>query len=150
MATAEDFYVDPSALLKLYLHEPQSRVMASWRTKLRGALPVTHHGRVEIVNALNLALYRSLINSAAREAAIHAVEDDLAQGRNKLTDIAWRAVLTTATHISRLYTPAIGCRTLDLIHVASALELDLKKFVSFDHRQQQLAKAVGLRVLVPG
>lgn len=150
MANAEQFYVDPSALLKLYLHEPASRAMAAWRMKQRGSLLITRHGRLEIVNALGLALHRSLISPAAHEAALHAFDDDTALGRNKTADIAWRAVLSTAGKISRLHTSTIGCRTLDVIHVASALELDLKRFVSFDHRQQQLARAIGLRVVIPG
>jgi predicted nucleic acid-binding protein len=149
VATAEQFYVDPSALLKLYLHEPQSRAMAAWRVKQRGALLVTHHGRVEIINALGLAVHRSIISAAIHAAALNAVQDDLAQGRNRLADIAWRTVLNTAAEISRLYTPTAGCRTLDVIHVASALELDLKRFVTYDQRQRKLAEAVGLKVVAP-
>jgi hypothetical protein len=33
--------------------------------------------------------------------------------------------------------------------MASAVELELKHFVTFDLRQQQLARAVGLKVVVP-
>jgi uncharacterized protein len=147
VASAEQFYVDPSALLKLYLHEPQSRAMTKWRSKLKGAVQVTHYGRVEIINALSLALHRSAIPASVHATALAAFQDDLARGRNILTDVAWRTVLNTAAEISRLYTPVTGCRTLDVIHVASALELNLKRFVTFDHRQQQLAKAVGLKVV---
>jgi uncharacterized protein len=150
VATAEQFYVDPSALLKLYLHEPQSRAMVTWRIKQRGSLLITHHGRVEIINALGLALYRSIISATVHAAAMNAVQDDLTQGRNQLTDVAWRSVLNTAAEISRLYTPTTGCRTLDVIHVASAMELDLKRFVTYDQRQEQLAKAIGLKVVTPG
>jgi uncharacterized protein len=149
VATAEQFYVDPSALLKLYLHEPQSRAMAAWRAKQRGSLQMTHHGRVEIINALGLALHRAVISAPVHAAALNAVQDDLAHGRNKLADIAWRTVLNTAAEISRLYTPTTGCRTLDVIHVASALELDLKRFVTYDQRQQELAEALGLKVVAP-
>jgi hypothetical protein len=36
-----------------------------------------------------------------------------------------------------------------VLHVASALELGLRSFVSFDLRQQKLVRAVGLKLLVP-
>jgi hypothetical protein len=36
-----------------------------------------------------------------------------------------------------------------VLHVASALELGLRRFVSSDERQQNLARAVGLKVVVP-
>ena len=58
VATANTVYADPSALLKLYLHEPESQSMAAWRTKARGPLSVTHHGRVELVNGIALAAHR--------------------------------------------------------------------------------------------
>ena len=43
--TADEVYVDPSALARLYLHQAGSREISAWRAKLRGALPVTHHRR---------------------------------------------------------------------------------------------------------
>ena len=40
----------------------------------------------------------------------------------------------------------LRCRTLDIIHVAAALVLGTKEFVTFDARQGALAKLVGLTV----
>jgi predicted nucleic acid-binding protein len=40
----------------------------------------------------------------------------------------------------------IGCRTLDLLHVAVALSLGVKTFVTFDERQRAVAKLEGLTV----
>src|ERR1022692_3790841 len=82
VATANTVYADPSALLKLYLHEPESQCMAAWRTKARGSLPVTHHGRVELVNGIALAAHRNLISESAFEGALAALDDDFAQGRS--------------------------------------------------------------------
>ena len=50
--TAEDVYVDPSALARLYIHQPGSREISAWLAKVSGALPVTHHGRTEVINAI--------------------------------------------------------------------------------------------------
>jgi predicted nucleic acid-binding protein len=36
-----------------------------------------------------------------------------------------------------------------LLHVATALELDLRSFVTFDGRQQRLARAAGLKAITP-
>ncbi len=44
----------------------------------------------------------------------------------------------------------MGCRSLDVLHVASAIELGLRVFVTFDVRQQELARSAGLKLLVPG
>jgi predicted nucleic acid-binding protein len=43
-------------------------------------------------------------------------------------------------HVSRL-----GARTLDSLHVASAIELGADRFWTFDNRQSELAEAEGLK-----
>jgi len=149
VATVKDVYADPSALLKLYLNEPQSRAMATWRAKHSPALAVTHHGRVELINGIGLAVHRGYITEPTSVAAFAALDDDFAHGRYTQADLLWRAALKRAGDISRRHTPKLGCRSLDVLHVASALELNIKYFVTFDARQQNLAKAVGLRLIIP-
>ena len=149
MAIAEDVYADPSALLKLYLKEPESRAMARWRAKHGSPLPVTHHGRVELINGIGLATHRGFITEPTSKAALAALDDDFAKGRYIQTDVLWRAALKRAGELSRKHTPTLGCRSLDVLHVASAVELNLRHFVTFDLRQQQLAKAVGLKLIIP-
>jgi predicted nucleic acid-binding protein len=147
--TAEKTYADPSALLKLYLNEPDSRAMTAWRSKFSGALSVTHHGRVELVNGIALAAHRKLIDDRAFVAALAALDDDFQQGRYTQMDLLWRAALKCAGELSRNFSRTLGTRSLDVLHVASALELGFRFFITFDTRQQKLARAVGLKVFVP-
>jgi predicted nucleic acid-binding protein len=149
VATADRIYADPSALLKLYRHEPESRAVAAWRGAIKGPLAVTHHGRVELSNGIALAAHRGLIDERACDAALATLDDDFEQGRYLLAEIPWRAVLRRAADLSREHSRNLGTRTLDVIHVASALELGSRVFVTFDHRQQSLAKATGLKLLAP-
>ena len=150
MATAERTYADPSALLKLYVHEPQSAAMSAWRARTKGALPLTPHGRLEIINGIGLAAFRKAISADASSDAMASFEEDLAEGRYAEAGVLWRATLTRASELSRTHTPALGCRSLDVLHVATALELGLRYFVTFDGRQQQLARATGLKLITPG
>jgi len=46
--------------------------------------------------------------------------------------------------LGRLHGPELGVRTLETLHVASALELGADHFWTFDERQMKLAKAQGL------
>jgi predicted nucleic acid-binding protein len=149
VATAESIYVDPSALLKLYLKEPESRAMTAWRARIGISLFVTHHGRVELVNGIGLAAHRHIITQEGLDAALTALDDDFSQGRYTMADLLWRATLNRAGALSRKHTAIIGCRSLDVLHVASAIELALTQFVTFDLRQQQLARACGLKLIVP-
>jgi predicted nucleic acid-binding protein len=47
--------------------------------------------------------------------------------------------------LARRYAAKLGLRTLDTLHVASALELKAERFWTFDDRQKKLARAVGLK-----
>jgi predicted nucleic acid-binding protein len=149
VATAEEIYVDPSALLKLYVHQPESTAMSAWRSRVRGPLLVTHHGRVEVTNGICLAAFRSDISADAMRDAVASFEEDFADGRYVRADLLWRAALERARELSAEHTPRLGCRSLDVLHVASALELGCKRLVTFDSRQQRLARAVGLKLTAP-
>jgi predicted nucleic acid-binding protein len=149
VARAERTYADPSALLKLYIHEPESAAMSRWRARTRGALPLAEHGRLEIVNAINLAAFRKAVTADAARDALASFDEDVAEERYTVVDVLWRATLRRAAEISRRHTAAIGCRTLDVLHVATAVELGLRSFVTFDDRQRRLARALGLTVVMP-
>jgi predicted nucleic acid-binding protein len=150
VASADRLYVDPSALLKLYLHEPESVAMSAWRARVRGALPITRHGQVEVVNAICLAAFRKLNGAGAMRDALASFDEDVLEGRYADADVSWRAAFGRAAELSRAHTASLGCRSLDVLHVATALELGRRTFVTYDQRQQQLARTAGLRVLAPG
>jgi predicted nucleic acid-binding protein len=140
-------YVDPSALLKLYLHEPESSAMNAWRRRNPGSLQLTRHGRIEIINGLCLATFRKLISAESLKQALGFFDEDLAAGHYADADVLWRATLSRAADLCREFTVVAGCRTLDAIHVASAIELGHREFLTFDLRQQQLARACGLKIV---
>ncbi len=110
-----------------------------------GPLPVTHHGRLEVVNAINLAVFRGELESAKAITAQSWFAEDFARGQLTQVDILWRAALDQAAELSRTHTPRLGTRSLDVLHVACALELRLRNFLTFDSRQGKLAAAAGLK-----
>lgn len=147
VARADRVYVDPSALLKLYVHEPASAPMNAWRRRTPGALPLLPHGRLELVNGICLAGFRAALNHDAVIDALASLDEDVAEGRYADADVPWRATLRRARELSRAHTTSLGCRTLDVLHVAAALELGLRTFGTFDRRQQALARAAGLTLV---
>src|SRR5881409_3806167 len=96
VANAKATYADPSALLKLYVHQPESTVMSAWRGRLKGALAVTLHGRVEILNGICLAAFRGYLTVEAMSDALLSFEEDFAEGRYVQADLLWRAALRRA------------------------------------------------------
>lgn len=149
MPSASATYVDPSALRSLYVHDHRSRAFCAWRARTRGALPVTLFGRAELVNSIGLAVFRRDITKDVGHAALADLDEDLRAGRLFLADLLWRAALERSIALSRTETPALGTRTLDVLHVASALVLECRRFVTYDERQASLARKMKLRVVQP-
>ena len=54
------------------------------------------------------------------------------------------SAFAVCSELGRRYTAHLGNRTLDTLHLASALELKASSFWTFDERQARLARAVGL------
>ena len=46
-------------------------------------------------------------------------------------------------------TPRLGCRTMDILHVARAVEIAATSFMTFDGQQRELALHAGLKVIEP-
>lgn len=57
-----------------------------------------------------------------------------------------QSAFARAILLSKLYTRTLGSRTLDILQVAIALELDAEGFFTFDKDQAKLAKRAGLTV----
>lgn len=144
---AGDVYVDPSGLARLYIHQAGSREMAVWRRRINGTLAVTHHGRIEIINAICRAVFVGHLTENAASEALSDFALDFAEGRLRQAEILWRAALNRAAELGQKHTPKLGTRSLDVLHVACALELKSRYFLTFDQRQQTLASVVGLRTI---
>lgn len=124
-------YVDSSALVKLVLAEAGSEAMLRWYVESERVAT----SRIGIVETNRAARRREHDPSHLEVvvASIEIIEVDAA--------IAQRAALMGPP----------GLRTLDAIHVASALALssEMDAFVTYDQRLVDVARAIGLPVVSP-
>lgn len=131
-------YVDSSALLKRYVDEPDSdaanAILASDRSLLTARHTITEVRR-------NLARLLDERDATAAKAAF--LEDIAAFGIVELDSVT----CDIAADIAEM----TGARTLDALHLAAARRLGgaAVPFVTFDVRQAQAARTLGLAVL-PG
>jgi predicted nucleic acid-binding protein len=141
---AAEAYADSSFLVSLYRadggHEKASAFMA------RAALPLafTPLHRIEVRNALRNAAAAGDMTFAEQRTAFRQIEEDLREGLLIPTPVDWTELLKKADLLSEKHAAAAGQRTIDLLHVAAALELSASLFLSFDVRQRRLVKAAGL------
>ncbi|MCF7730514.1 MAG: hypothetical protein K9N23_02460 [Akkermansiaceae bacterium] len=78
------------------------------------------------------------------ERMIGKLTEHLELGIVKMTDCDFVSVLVTGERISKTRTFTGGHRSFDILHLATAIVLDAREFLSFDANQLQLAAAEGL------
>ncbi len=96
-----------------------------------------------MVNALQLRLFRKEVRSNEVRAAYALFRADMRDGILSMKSLP-ATIYTQAKLLGLRWTAKIGVRTLDIIHVAVALALEIETFNTFDDRQRRLAKAAGL------
>ena len=149
---SSQIYCDSSFLVALYLRTDHFSALARevadsfyqgipypWLTELElttslyrvlGTKRITRHSFTEFFGAINDA--RAFLTPCALDQA---------------------NLFRKALELSRRYTARHQCRTLDILHVAAALEVEARSLASFDFRQRKLAISAGLNVLpenIPG
>ena len=150
-------YLDTNFLLRVYLsYEDSARALTRLGDLPRGArlCPLTWIHKVEFSHALQLVVFQSRSGAKSRitpEAAAVALRDfesDAQPGAIFSTvPLASEELERVTRRLSDRHTARLGCRTYDILHVASALLLKCDSFWSFDAKATALARAEGLAVL---
>ncbi len=139
-------YPDSSFLVSLVCQDSKSEEAAAYMKKSAQALIFTPLHRVECRNALRNASARGALTAAELRTAFRQIEEDLSEGLLVHAQVEWTNALRRADELSDKHAATDGQRTIDLIHIALALECKAKTFLSFDLRQRKLAQAVRLKV----
>jgi hypothetical protein len=141
-------YADSSFLVSLYVPEPHLTQQAiAYMEKHKEALPFTPQHRLEVRNAIRMLVWSRRITTVDRTRAFREIEADLDSEVFLIhSALDYTNTYRRAERIGSAHNESIGCRSADLFHVAAAIELGFKNFVSFDAKQLQIAEAVGLTI----
>jgi predicted nucleic acid-binding protein len=137
-------YADTSFLVSLYSLDTNSSRAASEVGRRNPALLLTPLGELELANALELRIFRGEARPSEVRAARTKIREHIESGFFALQAMPV-SVYGRAEQIALRRTSRLGLRTLDIIHVASALLLKADLFLTFDRRQLELARAEGLK-----
>lgn len=143
---AADFYADSSFLVSLYRKDENQNAANDFMARNRPVLAFSPLNRIELRNSLQNAQSFGQITEQDRRAAFRQIDGDLSEGVFAHLPVEWTNVFRRADELSEKYAGREGQRTIDLLHVAIALECGAKTFLSFDTRQRKLAQAAGLKV----
>jgi predicted nucleic acid-binding protein len=141
-----DAYADSPFLVSLHRADTNHAAANAYLAKAALTLAFTPLHRVEVRNALRNATANGEMTGADCRQAFRQIDDDLCDGLLIHTSVEWTDVFCRADELSEKHAATHGVRTIDLLHVAIALECGAKTFLSFDTRQRKLAKAAGLKV----
>jgi predicted nucleic acid-binding protein len=145
-------YPDTSFLFSLFLQRPSSAAAAGAFAALPGALPVTTLLLYEFENAARMAAWmhgrdrQKGFSTQVAQIALARLEADLDSGALEIIPCDFVTVINLARKLSNARTWRGGHRSFDLLHIATALHLKAKRFLSFDTAQRELAEAEGLNV----
>ena len=138
-------YLDTSALIKLYIHESGSAEVQALLASQSEPLAVWELHEMELVNALRLKVFWKEIGETDADTQIAHFNRRQSSGLYFMPEIGRSDLLDRYLQLST-HTPALGCRTLDILHVAAAVLLNTRLFMTFDQRQARLAALAGLTV----
>jgi hypothetical protein len=132
-------------MVSLYSLDANSTAASEVMGSSAGDRFLTTLGELEVSNALALRVFRKQVSAAQALASLDAFENDLREGLYRLRTLPNEA-FKRAREISRHTTAKLGARTVDLLHVAAALVMEVDCLYSFDEQQRKLAHALHLGV----
>lgn len=138
-------YADTSFLISLYSPDSNTAAAAGTMASSAGDHYITVFGELEVVNVLELRVFRKEVSASQAQASFKDFERDLHHGVFQLCPLSDQ-VFVRARRLAQQTTARLGTRTADLLHVAAALELGVDCLYSFDKQQRNLAQAVQLKV----
>ena len=136
-------YLDSSFLFSLYAEDVHSPAAISELKRFRGTSVLSSLSELELVNALELRVFRKELIRAQADQARDAFDGDLRDGVLAIFELE-PATFLRARKLILQTTAQIGCRAADILHVAAALEVGADRFFTFDQRQKSVARRVKL------
>lgn len=136
---------DTSFLFSIYSSNEHSARALRFLRRLEQPIVISVINEYEIQTAHRYTEFLGDIGEGQASVFIAQFERDVLDGRITIHEIDLPAVFARAKSLAASYTAAMGARSFDLLHIASALELGAEKFLTFDRIQQKVAMAEGLK-----
>lgn len=138
-------YLDTSALFKLYLSEDGTSEVQQLIASQSEPISIWELLEAELLNTFKLKLFWGEITDAESSGLERQLETHKQQGIFHRTSIDWQYLMNTFIRLTATTTD-IGCRAMDIFHVAFALQIGASSFASFDRHQRALTEKEGLKL----
>ena len=139
-------YFDSAIIVKLYVQEANSPNAVALVGDETAPYPLTPWQDVETRTAMRLKAFRGEITANELSVSLAAFDEDIRLGRWETPPHDPARIWRLTGELSARHAATVGCRTLDLVHVAAALAVGATAFLTFDARQKEVARLEGLEV----
>ena len=145
-------FADTSLLCALYRDQDNTAKADAFITRNKEPFAISTLVAFEFRQSVRLQTFRFSHDRtqgfSKHEAArmLADFDEDIAASIIEFLPVNWPDVHSLAERLSAQHTPSGGHRTLDVLHVATALHAGMKTFLTFDEQQAALAKGEGLKV----
>ena len=139
-------YLDTSVIVKLYIKEEYSRDTSHWLKENNEAIPLPSFHALDLINAIHLKQFKTEITLDETRLIMSRFAEHEKSGIYYRPQLDWSAIFNHAIDLSKKYSASIGSRSLDILHVASALSINADRFLTLDDRQTRLAALAGLKI----
>lgn len=139
-------YWDTSVILKLYVEEKDSARWQHVAMKQSGPLHSSHLMQAEFALALRAKEQRKEVRQGSAARLVAALNRDVDEGHLQLHPVSGD-VISTSTSLAARLPNNVNLRTLDALHLATAMVLGCKHLATADHRLADAAKRANLDVI---
>lgn len=144
---------DTSFIVKLLTPEPGAGAAVDLYRRLgRPRLPYTQIHRMEVESAISQKAFNARRQGGRRITVFREKETAMDRLNRWLqvallveTEVEWDVCFEHALRTLPDHSEKLGCRTIDLVHVAIAGWLRVDRFITCDERQAKAARAEGLK-----
>jgi predicted nucleic acid-binding protein len=145
-------FPDTSFLCALYVQQDNSPAAAAYFRGMPEVLRVSGLLLYEFRQSVRFQVWLNTRNNSKSypkiiaEAALAKFQANMDAGALEVVTVDWPDVYRLAETLSTRHTMAGGHRSFDVLHVATALHLGAREFLTFDANQRKLAAAEKLKV----
>ncbi|MBX9743266.1 MAG: type II toxin-antitoxin system VapC family toxin [Chthoniobacterales bacterium] len=147
------FFADTSFLCALYREQDNNKLAESFITSANNSIHLSSLVVFEFRQSVRLQAFRfasdrsQVFSKRVADTMLALFDENFANGTFVIPIVNWVDVHSLAERLSAKHTFTQGHRTMDMLHIATALHLKIKTFISFDQKQAALAKKEGFHIL---
>jgi predicted nucleic acid-binding protein len=145
-------FPDTSFLCALYVRQDNSAEAAAYFRDMPEVLQLSGLLLYEFRQSVRFQVWLNARNNSkgyphnVAEAALAKFQANMDAGAMEIVTADWPDVHRLAEALSKKHTITGGHRSFDVLHVATALHLGAKEFLTFDSNQRRLAAAEKLKL----